>query len=87
MFYLLYFSNYYFRMIYGCKKYWKKSIQAIKNIKLNADIHCLDISIKKGSVFDPIQINNRFDLIFWNHPFYCDNALYRTKNKLKKETH
>lgn len=43
--------------------------QAIANIQLNARLHSLDMSVREGSVFDPIKKTELFDIIFWNHPF------------------
>lgn len=43
---------------------------AIENIKQNSQIHSLNLSVRMGSVFDPLQDGEKFDLIFWNHPFY-----------------
>ena len=64
--------------IHGATKVTATDInpEAIKNIKLNTKTHFLNISIKKGNVFDPIQKNESYDIIFWNHPFYYndDNA-------------
>jgi len=44
--------------------------KSIDNIRLNAKLHSLDISINEGSVFDPIPKDKLFDIVFWNHPFY-----------------
>ncbi len=54
--------------------------QAIKNSILNKRLHHLNFSIRKGSVFDPIKHNERFDIIFWNHPF-----TYSEEKKFKKD--
>ncbi len=42
---------------------------AIENAKLNRQLLKLDFSIREGNVFDPINENEFFDAIFWNHPF------------------
>lgn len=44
---------------------------AVNNIYSNAKLHSLNISVRKGNVFQPIKKNELFDIIFWNHPFYC----------------
>lgn len=55
--------------------------EAIENICANAKIHSLNISIKKGCVFDPIDKDELFDIIFWNHPFYCTDKNF-SKNEM-----
>jgi methylase of polypeptide subunit release factors len=48
--------------------------RAIKNALINQKLLKLKFSIRLGSVFDPIDKNEFFDLIFWNHPFnYTDD--------------
>lgn len=50
--------------------------KAVENIRLNAKLHSLKISIREGSLFDPIKKNESFDIIFWNHPFnFVDEKL------------
>lgn len=49
------------------------SPQAIKNILSNAKRHSLPIDARIGSVFDPISQRELFDVVFWNHPFYCSD--------------
>ena len=44
---------------------------AVNNITANAKRHFLSIDAREGSVFDPILHSELFDVIFWNHPFYC----------------
>jgi release factor glutamine methyltransferase len=44
---------------------------AIDNIYSNAKLHFLSIETRMGCVFDPISNDQLFDVIFWNHPFYC----------------
>ena len=47
--------------------------QAVKNTLLNAQAYSLNnISIRMGSVFDPLKEGELFDIIFWNHPFYYE---------------
>ena len=43
--------------------------QAIKNIKLNSDSQNIKIDIRKGDIFQPIKKGEKFDIIFWNHPW------------------
>ncbi len=51
--------------------------QAIENTRQNATLYSLDISVREGSVFDPITKGELFDIIFWNHPFSCaDKCLH-----------
>lgn len=45
------------------------SPDAIRNAKLNAEKQGLDISVREGSVYEPIKPDEKFDFIFWNHPF------------------
>ncbi len=60
---------------------------AIKNIRLNKKMHSLDVTVKKGSVFDPIEKKEIFDVIFWNHPFYCSDNFGEEKDVLMKSVH
>ncbi len=43
--------------------------KAVENIKLNAKKHNTFVDVRKGDVFDPINRNEKFDTIFWNHPW------------------
>ncbi len=48
---------------------------AVENIAINAQLHHLEMQIYQGSVFDPIPKEEKFDVIFWNHPFnYTENT-------------
>lgn len=42
---------------------------AVKNAKINATRHGLDISVRDGNLYDPIGAEEKFDFIFWAHPF------------------
>jgi len=42
---------------------------AIKNAKLNFKKHKAKGSIRMGNIYDPIKDSEKFDYIFWNHPF------------------
>jgi release factor glutamine methyltransferase len=47
--------------------------EAIKNCKLNAKNWKVNVDVRKGSVFQPVKKDEKFDFIFWNHPFnYVD---------------
>jgi release factor glutamine methyltransferase len=50
------------------------SAEAINNARLNAARHRVDISVREGNMYDPIRSDEKFDLIFWNHPFHNWNA-------------
>lgn len=56
--------------------------EAIENILSNVRLHSLNISVKEGSVFDPITERDLFDIIFWNHPFYCTDKKFSEKDML-----
>ena len=43
---------------------------AVKNARLNFEQNHLAGSIREGDVFDPIRVHEKFDVIFWNHPFH-----------------
>lgn len=42
---------------------------AVKNARLNANTHGVDISIRGGYTFERLKIREKFDYIFWAHPF------------------
>ncbi|MFA7662850.1 MAG: methyltransferase [Patescibacteria group bacterium] len=42
---------------------------AVKNAKLNAKKYGLDIKIRKGDIYSTIKEAEKFEFIFWNHPF------------------
>lgn len=56
--------------------------KAIDNIQENVKLHSLNISIREGSVFNPIQKGELFDLIFWNHPFYFTDQISSSNDML-----
>ncbi|MDN3505888.1 MAG: methyltransferase [Simkaniaceae bacterium] len=58
--------------------------KAIKNIRLNAQLHNQSISIREGSTFDPIRHDELFDIIFWNHPFYYTDEKFDKNSMLEK---
>jgi len=43
--------------------------EAVKNCKLNSKKLSLDIDVREGDLFEPIRNSEKFDFIFWNHPF------------------
>ncbi|MFY0580458.1 methyltransferase [Cystobacter fuscus] len=48
---------------------------AVENIRANALLHRAEdrVEARLGSVYDPIRVGERFDLIYWNFPwFICD---------------
>ena len=50
---------------------------AIENTKVNFAEHNLTIDARLGSVYEPLDALERYDIIFWNHPF---NKTNRTDN-------
>lgn len=44
---------------------------AVENIRRNASEHGLDdiVDVRCGSIYEPLEANERFDLMFWNIPF------------------
>ena len=45
------------------------SKNAVKNARFNAARHNLAISVRQGDIYSPIKSNEKFDFIFWAHPF------------------
>lgn len=43
--------------------------QAVENAKLNFSEHKVDIKVYEGNVYEPLPESDKFDFIFWNHPF------------------
>jgi release factor glutamine methyltransferase len=43
--------------------------QAIENARLNAEKHNISVSVRLGNLYDPIAQDEKFDFIFWAHPF------------------
>jgi release factor glutamine methyltransferase len=49
---------------------------AVENTKLNQKKLGVVFDIRQGSVFEPIKKEERFDVVFWNHPFnYADEKI------------
>jgi methylase of polypeptide subunit release factors len=42
---------------------------AVKNTRLNFVDHGLNVDAYLGSVYEPLDISKKHDVIFWNHPF------------------
>jgi release factor glutamine methyltransferase len=47
---------------------------AVRNARLNAEMYEVDISVRLGNLFGPIKSHEKFDFIFWNHPFQNSDA-------------
>lgn len=43
--------------------------EAVKNARLNFSKHKLKATARFGNIFEPIKKSEKFDFIFWNHPF------------------
>lgn len=54
---------------------------AVKNARKTFRLHKLHIPVRLGSVFAPIKKNEKFDVIFWNHPFHASK---KAKNMLER---
>ena len=66
----------------GAKKIVATDInrEAVRNAKANFRKYGLKASIRHGSLFKPIKKGEKFDIIFWNHPF--NRTSYKTKDIL-----
>ena len=42
---------------------------AVKNAQANVDRHNLPISVREGNLYEPLSSEEKFDFIFWAHPF------------------
>ncbi len=42
---------------------------AIKNARINAIRNNLNISVREGNLYEPLKPDEKFDFIFWAHPF------------------
>ncbi len=42
---------------------------AIENTKLNFQENDVTVDARVGSVYEPLEASEQFDVIFWNHPF------------------
>ncbi len=42
---------------------------AVKNAQANAKKHNLPVSIREGNLYEPLSAEEKFDFIFWAHPF------------------
>ena len=43
---------------------------AVRNARLNSKRAGITISVREGHLYEPIGTDERFDFIFWNHPFH-----------------
>jgi len=43
--------------------------QAAENTKQNAKLHGVKIDVRESDLFSSIEADEKFELIFWNHPF------------------
>ncbi|MFC1511624.1 methyltransferase [Candidatus Latescibacterota bacterium] len=49
---------------------------AVESAKLNNTIHEVSIDVREGDVYAPIEDDEKFDYVFWAHPFNnCDKPL------------
>jgi len=60
------------------------SAVAVKNAKKTFRLHKVHIPVRRGSVFEPIKKNEKFDVIFWNHPFHSSK---KVKSMLERGGH
>lgn len=42
---------------------------AVENTKINVKLSKTSVDVREGNLFEPIKIEEKFDYIFWNHPF------------------
>jgi len=42
---------------------------AVENTRINATRHNLNISVREGNLYEPLKPEEKFDFIFWAHPF------------------
>jgi release factor glutamine methyltransferase len=48
---------------------------AVRNARLNAETNDVQIFVRQGDLYDPIDADEKFDVIFWNHPFHNARVL------------
>jgi len=51
---------------------------AVKNARKTFRLHKVHADIRCGDVFEAIKPQEKFDIIFWNHPFFCSHAKSRS---------
>jgi release factor glutamine methyltransferase len=56
---------------------------AVKNAKENVKKYDLDISVREGNLYEPLEESEKFDYIFWAHPYnnseeFVDDMLLRS---------
>lgn len=50
--------------------------EAVLNVVINARKHGIEWDCAWGDLFEPIEVGEKYDLIFWNHPFnYTDKPV------------
>ena len=56
----------------GAKKLMATDINpvAVRNAERTFGLHRIEASVRLGNVFAPIRKSEKFDVIFWNHPFH-----------------
>ena len=72
-----------FVALHGAKNIVATDINAaaVKNAKLTFRLHRLSASVRLGNVFKPIKKKEKFEVIFWNHPFHFPET--KPKNMLE----
>lgn len=61
--------------------------QAIKNIQLNSDKHKIPIDVREGDIFEPLKREERFDTIFWNHPWIYSEEKIDSRHQVSFDYH
>lgn len=61
--------------------------QAIKNIELNANKHKAVVDARQGDVFAPLKKGERFDNIFWNHPWVYSETEVDNRHRVSFDYH
>ncbi|AOS64317.1 50S ribosomal protein L11 methyltransferase [Actinoalloteichus hymeniacidonis] len=75
-------------LLHGCTTAVATDVtpQAVANTRLNAELHGVDdrLDVRSGSVFDPLDHGDRFDLVFWNAPSLLDAEDPEVSNALSR---
>lgn len=58
------------------------TLEAVKNAKINSLLNDLDVEVRKSDVYSALKNREKFDLIFWNHPF--DDSSSKVLSELDK---
>lgn len=56
--------------------------RAVENTQLNAQRHHVEVDARLGSVYEPLQAEERFDTIFWNHPWIFTDEVVEGRHAL-----